>query len=157
MMHQIQRGLILGLIMVAFAISPISAFSESPSNGTAITVYKPQFCGCCTKWIEHLQENGFQVTTRAISTSDEQTQIREKYGVPDELASCHTAIVNGYVVEGHVPADVINRLLSEKPKAVGIAVPGMPMGSPGMEGKYSEPYDVLTFDKDGKTQVYTSR
>lgn len=156
MMHQTRRTLILGIIMAAFAISPISAFSKSPPSGTAITVYKSPTCGCCSKWVEHIQENGFQVTNHDIDTS-ELTQIKKRYGVPDKLASCHTAIVNGYVVEGHVPADVINRLLSEKPKVVGIAVPGMPMGSPGMEGSYSEPYDVVTFDKDGKTQVYTSR
>ena len=155
-MTHIRRGLVLGLIMVAFAISPISAFSKSPSGGTAITVYKSPTCGCCSKWVDHLQENGFQVTSHDIDSS-ELTQIKEKHGVPGKLASCHTGIVNGYVIEGHVPADVISRLLSEKPKVAGIAVPGMPMGSPGMEGNYSEPYDVVTFDKDGKTQVYTSR
>ncbi len=155
-MTHIRRSLILGVIMAAFAINPISAFSKSPSNGTAITVYKSPTCGCCSKWVDHLQENGFQVTAHNINTS-ELTQIKEKYGVPGKLASCHTGIVNGYVVEGHVPADVIGRLLSEKPKVTGIAVPGMPMGSPGMEGNYNEPYDVVTFDKDGKTQIYTSR
>jgi len=85
------------------------------------------------------------------------TPIKKKYGVPNALTACHTAIVDGYVVEGHVPADVILRLLKERPNVAGITVPGMPMGSPGMEGAYSESYDVLTFDQDGKTQVYTSR
>lgn len=153
-MNRIWKGFALGVAMVVLGLWTVSAFSKSPSDVTNMTVYKTPTCGCCTKWVNHLREQGFQVTAYDIS---DLTPIKKKYGVPNALTACHTAIVDGYVVEGHVPADVILRLLKERPKVVGITVPGMPMGSPGMEGKYSEPYDVLTFDQDGKTQVYTSR
>jgi hypothetical protein len=153
-MNLIWKCFALGVAMVVLGLWTVSAFSKSPSDVTTMTVYKTPTCGCCTKWVNHLREQGFQVTAYDIS---DLTPIKKKHGVPDALATCHTAIVDGYVVEGHVPADVIQRLLSERPKVVGITVPGMPMGSPGMEGAYSEPYDVLTFDQDGKTQVYTSR
>lgn len=143
-------------IIVLASAGAISAFSKSPSDSTAVTVYKSPTCGCCTKWVDYLKENGFQIALHDLSQS-ELSQIKTKYGVHDTLTSCHTAIVDGYVVEGHVPVDVIQRLLKEKPDVIGITVPGMPMGSPGMEGSYSEPYDILTFDRDGKTQVYTSR
>lgn len=153
-MNRIWKGFALGVAMVVLGLWTVSAFSKSPSSVTIITVYKTPTCGCCTKWVNHLREQGFQVTAYDIS---DLTPIKKKYGIPNALTACHTAIVDGYVVEGHVPADVILRLLKERPKVVGITVPGMPMGSPGMEGSYSEPYDVLTFDQDGKTQVYTSR
>ena len=153
-MNRIWKCFALGVAMVVLGLWTVSAFSKSPSDVTTITVYKTPTCGCCTKWVNHLREQGFQVTAYDIS---DLTPIKKKYGVPNALSACHTAIVDGYVVEGHVPADVILRLLKERPKVVGITVPSMPMGSPGMEGKYSEPYDVLTFDQDGKTQVYTSR
>lgn len=147
------KGVILVSILLALTIGAISTFSESPSNTTTITVYKTPTCGCCAKWVEHLREQGFQVTTHDKS---DLTQIKTQYGVPRALASCHTAIVDGYVVEGHVPVDVVQRLLTERPKVHGITVPGMPMGSPGMEGDYTEPYDVLTFDSQGNTKIYTS-
>ena len=153
-MNLIWKCFALGVAMVVLGLWTVSAFSKSPSDVTTMTVYKTPTCGCCTKWVNHLREQGFQVTAYDIS---DLTPIKKKYGVPNTLTACHTAIVDGYVVEGHVPADVILRLLKERPKVVGITVPGMPMGSPGMEGAYSEPYDVLTFDQDGKTQVYTSR
>src|SRR5919108_2243453 len=103
MIYKISKSLMLGVITVVFAAWAISAFSKSPSQATPITVYKSPTCGCCTKWVDHLKENGFQVTVNDMNTS-ELTQIKEKYGVPHSLASCHTGIVNGYVVEGHVPA-----------------------------------------------------
>lgn len=145
----------IALITTVFFIGmgAYSSYSEPQSNTTTITVYKDASCGCCNKWVDHLKENGFQVT--AYDTTD-LMKIKTEHGVPGKLSSCHTALVNDYVVEGHVPADVIQRLLTEKPDVAGIAVPGMPMGSPGMEGSYSEPYYVLTFDREGNTKVYTS-
>lgn len=106
-------------------------------------------------WVGHLQDNGFQV--KMVDANEaELAAIAARYGVPKQLASCHTAVVDGYVVEGHVPAADVKRLLSERPAVVGLAVPGMPIGSPGMDDprRPSEPYEVLTFDKEGNTQVY---
>lgn len=127
-----------------------------------ITVYKSPFCGCCSKWVDHVRDAGFEVKIQDVENPN---QIRTQYGVPKKLTSCHTAVVEGYVLEGHVPADTIKRLLAERPDVKGIAVPGMPVGAPGMEpaGSYpghesaSAPYDVLTFDAAGNTTVYESR
>jgi hypothetical protein len=153
-MNQISKGVILITAVSFLTMGTVSVFSEPQSRGYTVTVYKNRFCGCCNKWVDHLKNNGFKVN--AFNTSD-LSEIKANHGVPDKLASCHTAFVEGYVVEGHVPADVIQRLLKEKPKVLGIAVPGMPIGSPGMEGSYSEHYDILTFDRNGKIEVYTSR
>jgi hypothetical protein len=104
----------------------------------------------------HLQKSGFKVEKKQVfgkAFSD----LKRQHGVPESLRSCHTALVEGYVIEGHVPADLIYKLLKEKPPIVGLAVPGMPVGSPGMEGGKPEPYNVMTFDKDGKTTVYAKR
>jgi hypothetical protein len=121
----------------------------------AMTVYKDPNCGCCEQWVEHVQKAGFKVTVR--DTADMQT-VKASLGVPDALGSCHTARVGAYTVEGHVPADLIKKMLTEKPVARGLAVPGMPIGSPGMEqGGRKDRYDVLLFDKAGKTKVYASR
>jgi hypothetical protein len=119
-----------------------------------ITVYKTPTCGCCGLWVAHLRENGFRVKVNEVeSTAEYQT----RYGVAPALRSCHTAVVNGYTIEGHVPASEIHRLLKERPKAKGLAVPGMPLGSPGMEaGERRSAYSVLLFDADGKTTVYRS-
>ena len=116
-----------------------------------MTVYKTRTCGCCGKWVEHLRANGFDVTVNDVPSTAE---YRKKYGVPDALASCHTAVVNGYTVEGHIPAADIHRLLKQRPKGKGIAVPGMPMGSPGMEGPRRQAYSVLLFQADGSTSVF---
>jgi hypothetical protein len=117
-----------------------------------VTVYKTPWCGCCSVWVEHLRKNGFKVTVNEVEDTGE---YQRKYGVPGGLESCHTAIVAGYTVEGHVPAAEIQRLLKEKPGAKGLAVPGMPIGSPGMEqGSRSQRYSVLLFQADGKTSVY---
>ena len=104
----------------------------------------------------HLQKNGFKVDKKVLF-GKLFTDLKQKHGVPERLHACHTALIDGYVIEGHVPADLINKLLKEKPAVVGLAVPGMPVGSPGMEGGKPEPYDVLTFDKNGKTTVYAKR
>ncbi|MES9814353.1 MAG: DUF411 domain-containing protein [Candidatus Thiodiazotropha sp.] len=117
-----------------------------------IIVYKSPTCGCCNDWVKHLQQNGFSVQTH--DRSDMQL-IKRTLNVPQGLQSCHTAVVGDYVVEGHVPAKEIVRLLREKPAVKGISVPGMPMGSPGMEGPRRDNYDVLIFDEKGKTEVYS--
>jgi hypothetical protein len=112
-------------------------------------------CGCCAEWVTHVKQAGFAVTVRDIA---DMASVKASFGVPDALGSCHTAKVGPYVVEGHVPADLIKRLLREQPAGRGLAVPGMPMGSPGMEqGGRKDAYDVLLFDKAGKTKVYASR
>jgi hypothetical protein len=126
----------------------------SASDAPAVTVYKTPTCGCCGKWAAHLQANGFDVTTKDLN---DLSQIKAEQKVPPRLASCHTAIVDGYVIEGHIPADIIHRLLKEKPPVVGLTVPGMPAGSPGMEVGYKEPYQVLSFDEEGKIEVYATR
>jgi hypothetical protein len=117
------------------------------------TVYKSATCGCCNNWIAHMKRNGF--TVKSVNVADP-VSYKTKYGVPLNLASCHTALVEGYVIEGHVPAADIKRLLKERPKVSGLIVPGMPDGSPGMEqGNPPVPYDVLTFDNNGKVMVYS--
>lgn len=116
-----------------------------------VQVYKSEGCGCCLDWIKHLQSNGF--TVRAQDVPDTAVH-RQRLGMPQELGSCHTAQVGNYALEGHVPAAEIKRLLKEKPQAVGLAVPGMPLGSPGMEGPRKDPYDVFLVQKDGKRSVY---
>ena len=120
-----------------------------------MTVYKDPNCGCCTEWVGHVRKAGFVVTVR--DTAD-MASVKASFGVPSALESCHTARVGAYAIEGHVPADLIQKLLREQPVARGLAVPGMPMGSPGMEqGSQKDAYDVVLFDKAGKTRVYASR
>jgi len=141
------RAGLLMLVLTAAAPAHEATFSKEP----AITVYRDPNCGCCTKWIEHLIKHGFLVTDRK---SDEMSEVKRGLGVPEKLESCHTGVVNGYVIEGHVPAADIQRLLKEKTKVAGLAVPGMPMGSPGMEGPRTDRYDVVSFDKAGNTKVF---
>jgi hypothetical protein len=117
----------------------------------AIEVYKTATCGCCEEWVKHLRANGFKVNAHNVANPSD---TREKMGIPDRLGSCHTAVIGGYAIEGHVPAAEIKRLLATKPKAKGLAVPAMPPGSPGMEGPTRMPYDVLLVGKDGSTTVY---
>jgi hypothetical protein len=134
-----------------------SAASQNPtvSKPTPITVYKTPTCGCCGKWVEHMTKAGFAPVVKDLP---EVGSTKAKLGVPAEFGSCHTSLVDGYIVEGHVPADVVKQLLKERPKVAGIAVPGMPIGSPGMEqGDQKDPYNVIAFDKSGKTSVYAKR
>ena len=138
---------------------PASTTSASPASNVAsnlplVTVYKDPNCGCCSKWVDHMKAAGFNVTT--VDTSDVGA-VKQKYNIGSNLQSCHTAVIGDYAIEGHVPADVIKKLLEEKPTIAGLAVPGMPMGSPGMEGATRERYDVLTFDRAGRTTVYAQR
>jgi hypothetical protein len=119
-----------------------------------VTVYKSPTCGCCGKWVAHMRDKGFDLTVHDVP---DVAPIKAEHGLPHGLGSCHTALVDGYVVEGHVPADAVERLLAERPKVKGIAVPGMPAGSPGMEGDRTDPYEVLTFDEKGNTAVFDKR
>ncbi|MCW9033262.1 MAG: DUF411 domain-containing protein [Alphaproteobacteria bacterium] len=119
----------------------------SQANAGELVVYKSPSCGCCGDWVDHLKQSGFKVQ---VHDTDEMTAVKNHFKVPHEMGSCHTATVNGYVVEGHVPANDIKRLLSEKPNVRGIAVPGMPIGSPGMEqGDEKEAYQVIAFGEKG--------
>ena len=138
--------------MLRLLVPLLLALAAAPALAAEITVYKSSTCGCCDKWIEHLQANGFTVKAQNVADI---MPYKSANGVPPALASCHTAKVDGYVIEGHVPAADIKRLLKERPKVLGLSVPGMPIGSPGMEqGAHKERYDVLTFDNAGKTSVY---
>ena len=120
-----------------------------------VVMYKNEGCQCCTKWAEHMDEQEFAVVEKAVQNL---MDIKEENGITRELASCHTAIVDGYVVEGHVPVADVQRMLKERPDAIGLTVPGMPTGSPGMEipGVEADNYDVLLVAKDGTTSVYSS-
>ena len=121
------------------------------SSGPVVTVYKSPSCGCCAKWIDHMRAAGFTVNVHA---TDDLSEVMSSFGVPSALGSCHTASVGGYVIEGHVPADLVKRLLAEHPAVTGLAVPGMVAGSPGMEQGRAQPYDVIAWDKQGHTKVY---
>lgn len=132
----------------AAALLPVPVFAAR----NVIEVYKSSTCGCCGNWIKHLRANGFEVRAHDVA---EPAEYRTRYGVPETFASCHTALVGGYAIEGHVPAREIKRLLAERPRAQGLAVPGMPHGSPGMEGPKSDPYDVLLFQKNGRYVTFT--
>lgn len=141
-----------GLAALAAAVVMV-ACSERPM-ATEVLMYKDPNCGCCGAWAKHLQAEGFNVTERISNNMD---AIKAEYGVAARLASCHTAIVDGYVIEGHVPADDIKRLLKERPQIAGLTAPGMPAKSPGMQAEGLPPkgYDVLSFDKRGGTAVYS--
>jgi hypothetical protein len=160
-MNKIARhgaGLTLGVLVLSLASagSSTAANTRLASTGkpVAIKVYKTPSCGCCKAWVQHLRDNGFAVET--VDMPD-LSMVKQKYGVKPALQACHTAVVNGYVVEGHVPADLIMKLVKEHPAVAGLAVPGMPTGSPGMDGASRVPYDVLTFDRAGRTRVYAHR
>jgi hypothetical protein len=136
----------------AFPIVTAIAFGAKPAKAP-ITVYKSASCGCCKKWVEHIEKAGYKVTVHDV---DDIEKVKKEMGVPTALGSCHTAVVGAYLIEGHVPADLIDKLMTEKPAARGLAVPGMPASSPGMDmpgGKF----DVLLFTADGKSKVYARR
>jgi hypothetical protein len=133
----------------------LSAAQTGPAL-PVLQVWKDPNCGCCKDWISYLQRDGFQIQT--FDTGN--TAVRKRLGLPDQYGSCHTALIGGYVIEGHVNAREIRRLLAEKPKAIGLSVPGMPVGSPGMDGpEYGgrkDPYDVVLVLPDGSSRVYQS-
>jgi len=139
------------LIVTALFISNLHAETQKPVD---ITVYRSASCGCCGKWLEHLKANNFNITDKVM---DDVLPIKQSHGVTENLASCHTAIVSDYVIEGHVPATDIMKLLNSKPKVIGLAVPGMVNGSPGMEmGEHKDAYEVVSFHKDHKTAIFSS-
>jgi hypothetical protein len=153
--------------MVPFALAAAAVVSLAAAAGgprpspagdpvSVITVYKSPTCGCCTKWVENLQANGFEVKTIDL---DDLGEVKAASGVPRSVQTCHTGMVEGYVIEGHVPANAIKKLLYDRPKVAGIGVPGMPVGSPGMEvtGMAAQSYDVIAWDKTGKTSVYAKK
>lgn len=144
------RMLLSSSVAIAALFVGAGAFAQSP---TLVEVWRSPSCGCCGDWVRHLQANGFATKVHMV---EDTTDARQKARIPQSLGSCHTAKVAGYALEGHVPAREIRRLLTEKPKAVGLAVPGMPMGSPGMEGPVSHSYDVLLVSPAGTTSVYAA-
>jgi hypothetical protein len=137
------RRAALGIAASALVVPAFSAVAQTP----AILVHKDPNCSCCSGWVRHLKDAGFAVTVEA--TADLQP-VRKRLGVPADLAACHTAEVGGYVLEGHVPAAAVRRLLEQRPTAVGLAVPGMPAGSPGMEGGTPQRYEVVLFGAGGR-------
>ncbi len=139
----------ISILLALMALGTAGA-SVAQTAGT-IELYKSPYCGCCGKWAEHMSKAGFSVKTHE---TDNVPDTRKKLGMPEKLGSCHTAKIGNYLLEGHVPADDIKRLLKEKPKALGLAVPGMPTGSPGMDVPNSPPYDTLLVHKDGTTRVF---
>ncbi len=141
-----------GLTVAAMALARAGSAAGKPT----ITVYKSPTCGCCAKWVTHLRDHGFPVKAEDL---EDLRPIKQRHGVPAALESCHTGVVEGYVVEGHVPADLVERMLRERPQIAGLAVPGMPIGSPGMEvpGRAAESYQILAFDKSGRSTVYARR
>jgi hypothetical protein len=138
---------------LAIALLP-AALSAAPP--TPLEVWKDPNCGCCQDWVDHMQAHGFAVKVHETGNN----AVRARLGLPQKLGSCHTALVGGYLLEGHVPAADVRKLLQQKPKALGLAVPGMPVGSPGMDGAVygdrRDPYDVLLVARDGSTRVFTS-
>ena len=135
------------------ALLPLHSRAQAPAP--EVSVYKDPNCGCCVAWVEHMRRSGFRVGAFDVTDLD---AIKRKQRVPAALAACHTAVVAGYTIEGHVPADAVRRLLTQRPAGViGLAVPGMPLGSPGMEAPAPQPYDILAFDAKGSSRVFERR
>lgn len=152
-----RRSLLIGgATLLGVATLPTRATAATPATLPPAQVWKDPSCGCCEDWIRHLRQNGFQ--TQLFDTGN--TAVRQRLGMPAKFGSCHTARIGEYVIEGHVPAADIRRLLAEQPKAVGLAVPGMPVGSLGMDGpEYQgrkDPFDVLLVLHDGSSRVFRS-
>jgi hypothetical protein len=148
----IRKLLVAVVVLLAGSMTPRAQQNAGPS----VDVFKSATCGCCSKWVDHMRQAGFTVHVSDLPEAELQ-KIKARYNVPASAHSCHTARVGGFTVEGHVPAGEVKRLLKEKPKVAGVAVAGMPLGSPGMEvkGVRPQPYQVLTFDLQGATKVYS--
>ena len=142
-----QLKLFVALLLLSLAASPIALSDDLPK----VDVYKSPTCSCCAKWADYLEDHGFSVTTHDRGNM---SAIKKQLGVPEAKASCHTATIGDYIVEGHVPVEDILKLLEEKPEVAGLTVPGMPLGSPGMEAPTSQPYTVYTFDNNGDTEAF---
>ena len=140
-----KKSLVTATLLLQFLFPVFANAAE------VVDVYKSPTCGCCGKWVEHLKRAGFEVRTHEVG---DVSAARAKLGMPERYGSCHTAKVGGYAIEGHVPAEDVRRLLAEKPKAIGIAVPGMPQGSPGMESPRPVSYETLLVQSDGNSRVY---
>ena len=140
--------------LLATVLALVVVLAVQKTMAADIVVYKSPTCGCCGKWVQHMEEAGFSVEVENMS---DVAPIKRKLGVPARMQSCHTAKVADYLVEGHVPADLVRRMLDEKPDIKGLAVPGMPMGSPGMEGPRKDPFNVIAVGKDGGYSVYARR
>ena len=138
---------LLSRFSLAISLCGIMSYAAA----TKVEVYKSPTCKCCGKWVDHMRANGFTVETRNVGNRE----ARKRAGISPSLGSCHTSLVEGYVIEGHVPASDIKRFLSERPNAIGLAAPGMPKGSPGMESSRSAPYNVLLINKEGNVSVYS--
>jgi hypothetical protein len=151
-------SLLLALLLIGPADLQATAQSKSSAPtkaaGEKVTVYRSRTCGCCGKWVQHMRDNGFEVVEHIVERI-ENAPNRDR--VPQKLQSCHIATVRNFIVEGHVPADVVKDMLKKRPEIEGIAVPGMPAGSPGMESQYPQPYEVVAFTKAGKTWVFAKR
>jgi hypothetical protein len=160
MMRSAAAAVVSAVLLTAGAgVAVVSTQSgkSTPSAKPSVAVFKSPTCGCCAKWNEHMTAAGYTVNS---SDRTDMNAIKDEHRIPSNLRSCHTALVSGYVVEGHVPADVVARLVAERPAGViGIAVPGMPAGSPGMESPdgFKTPYQVLAFTKDGQSRVYATK
>jgi hypothetical protein len=146
------------VLIVGVSVAVVSSQSgKTSANKPSVAVFKSPTCGCCAKWNEHMTAAGYAVTSRDLT---DMNAVKDEHRVPSSLRSCHTALVSGYVIEGHVPADVVAKLLAERPAGVvGIAVPGMPAGSPGMESAdgFKTPYQVMAFTQNGQSRVYASK
>jgi hypothetical protein len=150
------KTFVVATVLLVGAGAGVLAQARKQAAPPSVDVFKSPTCGCCSKWVEHMRKAGFTVHVTDVP-DPELEKIKARYSVPESAKSCHTARVGGFTVEGHVPPTEVKRLLKEKPAVLGLAVPGMPLGSPGMEvsGVKPHPYNVLTFDKRGATQVYS--
>lgn len=152
-MKKSKIGLIILFIAFGLGVAVFGQKGNDKTAGKEIVIYQSKTCGCCKKWVKHLVDNGFKTVSKFV---DDVTETKLSVNLPMKLASCHTAFMDGYVIEGHVPASAIQKLLTEKPGIKGLTVPGMPMGSPGMEGSYKEPFNVIAFEENGNERVYMS-
>jgi hypothetical protein len=152
LMSDLSRREVLGRLVGAAAVASVWTRGGAAQSPVKIVVYKDPNCGCCAKWVDHMNANGFAA---AVTNSTNMGAIKKQNGVAPQLESCHTTLVGGFVIEGHVPASDVKRLLKERPKGiVGLTIPGMPASAPGMDVMPFQPYTVLTFDAQGKTTVY---
>lgn len=154
-----QRRSLLKATTAVLALSATAGAFAQPASKPTLEVWKSPTCGCCKDWVSHMASSGFSVTVHEVDEANK-SALRQRLGLAEKYGSCHTAKVGGYVVEGHVPASDVKRLLKERPSAIGLAAPGMPIGSPGMDGPVyggkKDPFDVLLVQRDGTSTVYQS-